>query len=272
MDLLDDADPRRVKLLLDLAAAHGRAGSSQLAMERFQQAAELSRRGSADSVGGGLARAALGMQSLGHRSGAQNSEVLELLREADRGLTARPEEAALHSRVLAALTLALRHGSYDPPETEDLVSIADRAVRLAEQAGDPHAVAAALLAVHDAIWAPGTAQRRLPVVERMRAAAEVAGDADLVAQAQLLHATALLELGEPAGVDALLTYITLAGELGHARGRWGALTRQATYVSLAGRADGGRPTRLNRPWRSGGPSVSRTPSACSGPCMRRSPR
>ena len=52
-----------------------------------------------------------------------------------------------------------------------------------------------------------------------------------------MRATALLELGDPAGRDELLTYITLAGTLGHARGRWGALTRQATYAQLIGRAE-----------------------------------
>jgi hypothetical protein len=35
-----------------------------------------------------------------------------------------------------------------------------------------------------------------------------------------------------AGRDELLSYITLAGNLGHARGRWGALTRQATFAHL----------------------------------------
>ena len=53
----------------------------------------------------------------------------------------------------------------------------------------------------------------------------------------LLRAAALLELGDPEGRDALLSYITLAGNLGHARGRWAALTRQATFAQLAGRAE-----------------------------------
>ena len=68
-------------------------------------------------------------------------------------------------------------------------------------------------------------------------AAQASGDDDLVAEAHLLRAAALLELGDPAGRDELLSYITLAGNLGHARGRWGALTRQATFAQLAGRAE-----------------------------------
>ena len=58
-----------------------------------------------------------------------------------------------------------------------------------------------------------------------------------MAEAHLLRAAALLELGEPDGRDELLTYVALAGDLGHARGRWGALTRQATFAQLAGRAE-----------------------------------
>ena len=114
---------------------------------------------------------------------------------------------------------------------------ARRAVDLAVAAGDDTALAAAELAVHDAMWAPGTAAARLPVIEGMLDAARAAADPDLTAQAHLLRATALLELGDPAGRDELLTYITLAGTLGHARGRWGALTRQATYAQLTGRAE-----------------------------------
>jgi hypothetical protein len=67
-------------------------------------------------------------------------------------------------------------------------------------------------------------------------AAQASGDDDLVALACLLRAAALLESGDPAGRDELLSYVTLAASLGHARGRWGALTRQATFAQLAGRA------------------------------------
>ena len=52
-----------------------------------------------------------------------------------------------------------------------------------------------------------------------------------------MRAAALLELGDPSGRDELLTYISLASGLGHARGRWGALTRRATFAQLAGQAE-----------------------------------
>ena len=75
------------------------------------------------------------------------------------------------------------------------------------------------------------------MVSDMLAAASAAGDRDLVAQARQLRAAALLELGDPEGRAELLAYVGLAEGLGHARGRWGALTRRATYAQLAGQVD-----------------------------------
>ncbi|HYX62510.1 MAG TPA: AAA family ATPase, partial [Streptosporangiaceae bacterium] len=223
----------RVEILLELAASHERTGRSDLAAERYREAADVSRM-AADAMG--LARAALGIQTLGCRSGAQNAELLELLREASRRLEAAGGPVALQSRVLAALARTLRHGTGQRPGAE-IIGVADEAVRLAAAAGDASALATAKLAVHDAMWVAGTAARRLPVIAEILDAAQASGDDDLAAEAHLLRAAALLELGDPAGRDELLGYITLAGNLGHARGRWGALTRQATFAQLAGRAE-----------------------------------
>jgi AAA ATPase domain len=223
----------RIEILLELAASHERTGRSDLAAQRFGQAADASR-AAGDAVG--LARAALGIQTLGYRSGAQNAELLDLLREASRRLEEAGGPLALRSRVLAALARTLRHGSDRMPGAE-VTQVAQRAAQLAAAANDPSAQATAKLAVHDAMWIPGTAAARLPVIAEMLDAAQRCGDDDLVAQARLLRAAALLELGDPAGRDELLSYITLAGNLGHARGRWGALTRQAMFAQLAGRAE-----------------------------------
>jgi tetratricopeptide (TPR) repeat protein len=223
----------RTEILLELAASHERTGKSGLAMRRFLQAADACR---ATGDAAGLAMAALGVQALGHRSGAQNAELLGLLRDASQRLEATGGPLALQSRVLAALARTLRHGS-DPRPGPEIIRTAHRAVQLAAAANDASALATAKLAVHDVMWTPGTAESRLPVIAEMLAAAQASGSDDLVAEAHLLRAAALLELGEPAGRDELLTYVALAGDLGHARGRWRALTRQATFAQLAGRAE-----------------------------------
>jgi tetratricopeptide (TPR) repeat protein len=221
------------EILLQLAAAYERAGISDQAMRHFMRAADASR-AAGDAVS--LAKAALGVQALGHRSWAQNTDLLDLLRAASEQLEATDGPLDLRSLVLAALARTLRHGSESVPGAE-VTQAGHQAVQLAAASGDASAMATAKLAVHDAMWTPGTAAARLPVITEMLHAATASGDDDLVAEAHLLRAAALLELGEPAGRDELLTYVALAGELGHARGRWGALTRRATYAQLAGRAE-----------------------------------
>ena len=233
LPLLDDDDPRRVEMLLELAAAHDRNGSVEAARTRYRQAADIARTVEDTTT---FARAALGTQSLGHRSQASVDDVVGLLREADDQLQARAAQPALHSRVVAGLTRALRHGA-EPPSVEQLVPIAERAVQLARSAGDAAALATAKLALHDALWQPGTGRVRLPVVNEMLSAAIDADDRELIALAHQLRAAALIELGDPAGRDELLRFVALAGGLGHARGRWAALTRQATFAQIAGRVD-----------------------------------
>src|SRR5207244_10835610 len=99
-------------IVLELAAAHERPGRSDLAAQRFGQAADASR-AAGDAVG--LARAALGTQTLGYRSGAQNAELLDLLREASRRLEEAGGPLALWSRVPAAPARPLRPGPARPP-------------------------------------------------------------------------------------------------------------------------------------------------------------
>src|SRR2546428_174032 len=68
-------------------------------------------------------------------------------------------------------------------------------------------------AAQDAPCPRGPAAPRPPIPAAMLAAATESGDNDLVAEAHLLRATALLELGDPAGREELLTYTAKAGEL-----------------------------------------------------------
>jgi hypothetical protein len=116
-------------------------------------------------------------------------------------------------------------------------SAAREAVALARQTNEPGALAHVLLAAHDVAWVPGAAKVRLRLLADMADAAEAAGDAELVAEATRLRAAALIEQGDPAGPAELARYTALAEGLGHARGRWNALSRRATLAELAGRVD-----------------------------------
>ncbi|MGD9530690.1 MAG: hypothetical protein AB7V44_28435, partial [Pseudonocardia sp.] len=233
LDLLDEPGPRRrAALLVELAAARDRSGDTAGAREAFRAAADLARRCADPAL---LAAAAIGVHGLGSRSGTSRSEAVGLLGEAAAAL---PPDAdpALRVRVLAGLSRELRHGSYGAPAAPALAA-AEEAVALAREVGDPRGLADALLALHDARWVPGSAGQRLEVLDAMRDAAQQAGDRDLVALAGQLRATALLECGDPAAPVELAGYAVRADELGHARGRWFALTRRATLAVLAGRVE-----------------------------------
>ena len=186
------------------------------------------------------------MHSLGSRVVADERECTDLLTEANARLSsdASPNVASQHrailslrSEVLAAHARIHRHTALRSTLDPKARGIANEAVELARAANDPTALGHALLAAHDVGWEPGSAHERLPIIASMADAADQAGDADLVAEASLLRAAALIELGDPSGRAELTRYTMLAEALGHARGRWGALTRRATLAGISGRID-----------------------------------
>jgi len=139
--------------------------------------------------------------------------------------------------MLAALARLRIHSALRTAVDPETRGIANQAVELATAANDPAALGHALLAAHDVAWEPGSANERLTIIAAMADAAGQARDADLVAEASLLRASALIELGDPSGRTELTRYTRLADDLGHARGRWGALSRRATLAEISGRVD-----------------------------------
>jgi hypothetical protein len=232
LDLAESPSPAiRLELLLALGTARNHAGSSNAARNALAEGAALARR-RGDAVG--LGRAAIGIHGLGALSGMSRADTVGLLEEAARALEAEP--SALRASVLACLSRELHH-SWDSVNLEIAPGVAQDAVTLARELGDPATLAFCLLAMHDAHWSVGSASQRLPLLAEMLDLASAAGDRELLAQARLLEATALLELGDPAARSQLDRYCRAADELGHARGRWGALSRRAASALLAGQLE-----------------------------------
>ncbi|WP_433558567.1 ATP-binding protein [Pseudonocardia xinjiangensis] len=223
---------QRTGLLVELGAAQARAGSAAAARTAYDEAVRLGRAGGEWEA---VARAAIGRYGLGSRDPVEYATVISVLEEADKALAASgTADVALRCSLLATLARARRHA--DPRRVDpEAVEAAEQAVALA--AGHPRSRAESLLALHDVLWVPGRASERLPVLDEMLAAAVAADDPELVAVAHQLTATALIETGDPAGRLALERYVHLAAGLGHARGRWGALSRRATLAELAGRVE-----------------------------------
>ena len=221
----------RLDLLLSLGVALDHAGDAPAAREVLVEAAELARQlGDLD----GFARAAIGTHRLGALSGLSRDNTVRLLEEASRNLA--DQSSPLRARVLASLARELHH-TWDPRSDERAREIASAAVDIARPLDDPSTLAYCLLALHDTSWSVGSAGERLPIVAEMLDLARLAGDRELHVQAQLLKATAMLELGEPAAPAELERYCRAAEDLGHARGRWGALSRRAVLALLAGQHD-----------------------------------
>ncbi|HSJ91623.1 MAG TPA: AAA family ATPase [Ilumatobacter sp.] len=232
LPLADHSDPGlRLALLLSLGGALDHAGDAKAARQVLEEAVDVARRlGDSD----GLAQAAVGIHRLGSLSGLSHHQNVRLLEEAVSGLA--DQASPLRARALAALARELHH-TWDPTTDDQARTVAADAVTVARSVDDPATLAFCLLGLHDTSWWVGSADGRLPIVAEMLDLARLAGDRELLAQAQLLHATALLELGEPSAMHELERYCRIAEDLGHARGRWGALSRRAVVALLAGQFD-----------------------------------
>ena len=221
----------RARLLAGLGEALRRSGDTEGARQAFRQAAELARH---DDEGATLARAALGLHAAGVESGAAPTDVAALLEDALARTRADPALAAQVESALAQ-TLA-RSPAPDPRQAaamaERAAALAERAVTAARAAGDGRVLAAALLGKHNVLWGPDTPQERLVVLAELERLAE--GDEELAAEAQLLRATALLELGDAQGTALLAAFGRRARASRLARIRWLGRSREAMLAVLAG--------------------------------------
>ena len=232
LQLADRRDPQaRLDVLVSLGVALDQSGDATAARDVLVEATDLARQ-LADTDG--FARAAIGIHQLGALSGLARDRTIRLLEESVSILADHP--TALRARTLASLARELHH-SWDPAVDERARAVAADATAIARQLDDAATLAFCLLALHDTSWSVGSAPERLPIVAEMLDLARVAGDHELLAQAQLLKATALLELGDPSAIAELERYCRLAGDLGHARGRWGAMSRRAVAALLVGQLD-----------------------------------
>jgi hypothetical protein len=232
LPLLDTDAGTRVAVLVELGESRRKAGRLALARAACLDAAALARAGGDDA---GLARAALGLQAVGAKTGpsAEREQIIGLLQQA-AGLTGLTDD--LSALVNAALARDLYH-SFDASRTARARQLAGHAVALARRSGDARTLAHCLFAAHDVCWRPGSAGERLAVLDELLGLARELGDADLTVQARLLRATALLELGAPAAHAELDLFCRESERLGDAAARWDARSRQAVAALLAGRLE-----------------------------------
>jgi class 3 adenylate cyclase/tetratricopeptide (TPR) repeat protein len=225
----DPSDQRRPTLLLSLGRARARAGDARAA-DAYLSAAELARRVSDAET---LAGSALGLADLWAFSGSVDDTRIGLLEEARNALgdTTSPIAAQLLARLATEL--------YNAPGTWDRrAALTAQSVDVARRLGDPLTLALSLHARNYAMWAPGGAQERLDLGREIVELAHQGGDPELALHGHTWCQTALLELGDVAGLDrALSAYERLADDLRQPRYRWYATTRRTMQALLTGDLD-----------------------------------
>ena len=224
----------RIGILLDLGAAHRRAGDVAAARDDYLRVADLARRTRSATA---LASAALGLHAIGTRSMQPADELVAILEESLAGLATIPERedaGKLRALVLASLARVLAWFGHDLQRSR---SLAEEAVVTARESAGGATTATCLLALHNVIWAPGTAAERLRLADEVIELAAGAGDGELVVEARLLRVADLLELGDPAFRIAMAEFLAAAEGLRQPRLRYLALSRRATLAIMAGELD-----------------------------------
>jgi tetratricopeptide (TPR) repeat protein len=204
-------DAQRADLLVRLGHAQYRAGDPR-AQTNLVRGAKLARRSGQSQT---LIRAALvadlgvlRMDSLAR----EHSEVVEsALQVAD------PADTATYARLLAVLSKSLTFTA----DVERRVTLAHRALRLAEESDDANLLAGVAPAVLAALWAPGNERLRNEVAARALSAAEASGDSLL--QFSVNHAArqVAIESGDPVMAAHTLTRLRVtARNVGEPYLRW----------------------------------------------------
>lgn len=216
---------RRIRLALDEARAHFRAGEIQASAAIALEASELAGRAQRPDL---IVEAALVI------AGVPDPTTAAAVERMSRGALARlgPGHPELQARLRAQLAVSLHHRE----QFEEAERNVEQALALADRSGDPTAIAAALHAQGLAIAGRAKAAELLEVGNRMLAAA-LAADSDIL---ELLARTwridALMRSGETAmaghEIDALAVLATRSRA---PLARWNMHLARAGFAQAVGR-------------------------------------
>jgi tetratricopeptide (TPR) repeat protein len=218
-------DAECADLLVRLGHAQYRAGDPQ-AKDSLAQGAELARRSGERQT---LIRAALvadlGVPRVG--SFVQESEIVESALE-----VADPADTATYARLLALLSKSLTF----TPDVERRLTLAHRALRLAEESDDATLLAGVAPGVLAALWAPGNERLRNEVAARALSAAEASGDPLMQFSVNLAARQVAIESGDPFMAAHTLTRLrATAQKVGEPYLRWLIAVCETFEAMMAGR-------------------------------------
>ncbi len=192
LDLLAEPDERRRGELLLLRGQAQMQAGGDAARDTLLAAIELARRVDDPDL---LARAALSLGGFGLSPGIVDDDLVAVLEEALRALSA--DGGALRARLLVRLAVALYYLD-DPQRREDLVQ---EALAIARGLDDPLTLAYVLDQGHIATNGPDTTERGLAWAHELFELADAAGDQELSVRARSWQIDLLLELDDLSGAD-----------------------------------------------------------------------
>ncbi|MFI2380233.1 AAA family ATPase [Streptomyces sp. NPDC018964] len=144
----------------------------------------------------------------------------------------RPLSPQTRARVLARLARELLG---EPTDTRRRALI-EEALSLAQLAGSPGIIAEVLDSKLHALWNPAAAHERLETAAEIVTQARLAGDIVTERRGLMWRFTALMELGDIAAAEAVLTYYARTGELtGDAETAVVVAARQSMLAAIRGR-------------------------------------
>ncbi len=145
---------------------------------------------------------------------------------------ADPADTVTYARLLAVLSKSLTF----TPEVERRVTLAHRALRLAEQSDDATLLARVAPAVLAALWAPGNERLRNEVAARALSAAEASGDPLLQFSVNLAARHVAIESGDPVMAAHTLNRLrATANSVGEPYLRWLIMASDTFEAMMAGR-------------------------------------
>ncbi len=194
----------RCQLLLATAQSERRAGNLTRAREACTGAAELARQFDLPEV---LGRAALGVQTpFDMMSGSVDTVEVSLLEDALRFHT--DPQSLTRARLLARLSMAQYWGN----DSELGLALAEEAVRIARNSGDPSTLAEALTAQLFAYSRPHFIDRQLDPDDEFARLAYESGDNNLMFRALLFRSEELLLRGDAQGMNRDLSELARVAE------------------------------------------------------------
>jgi tetratricopeptide (TPR) repeat protein len=227
-----DERAHRGDLLIELANARLAAGDRGAARQAAFEAAQFGREVGRPDL---LADAVIGMAE--HRrpteAGMGDEALVALCEET---LDALPTgDSVPRAKVTARLAVEL-HVLAEAGERRR--ALTDDAVAMARRLDDPATLAHVLVSAHWSIWTPGTAWERLAIAEEILQLGRRAGNRDLELNGALWAFNDLMELGETARADDMLTIqVAIAAELNRPDRLWNACVNRCTRLLMEGRYD-----------------------------------